>query len=179
MAGLVAFAVLLTLLNLLLIFAVIRRLREHTEQLASLAAGHGSDQNAGLPVGRRVADFSGTTVDGEAISRDLLTGETLVAFLMPGCTPCRKSLPELAETVANWPGGRASTLVVISGDEEKAAEYVATLAPVARVLVEGPDGQVGTAFEAAAYPLFGTVDSHGRVLRSERDPGVLSVVTPV
>ena len=132
-----------------------------------------------MPIGQRVADFSGSTVDGEAVGRDLLTDETLVAFLAPGCDPCRKSLPELVETAAHWPGGRACTLLVISGDEEKAGEYVTTLSPVARVLVEAPDGPVGTAFQADTYPLFGSVDSYGRVLRSELGPAAVLVVTPV
>ncbi|MEV4576761.1 TlpA disulfide reductase family protein [Nonomuraea jabiensis] len=175
MSGLVAIVALvsvLTVLNLLLTFGVIRRLREHTELLAGRATPI-VGETPSLPVGRQVGDFAATTTDGEPVARALLAGDTLVAFLTPGCEPCEESLPHLVEAAKKWPGGRRNTLVVVTGRRDRAADHVERLAPVARVVVEAPDGPIATGFGVTAYPLFGVVDSSGQVLRSETAPAAL------
>ncbi|MBB5785355.1 TlpA family protein disulfide reductase [Nonomuraea jabiensis] len=175
MSGLVAIVALvsvLTVLNLLLTFGVIRRLREHTELLAGRATPIVGEPPS-LPVGRQVGDFAATTTDGEPVARALLAGDTLVAFLTPGCEPCEESLPHLVEAAKKWPGGRRNTLVVVIGRRDRAADHVERLAPVARVVVEAPDGPIATGFGVTAYPLFGVVDSSGQVLRSETAPAAL------
>lgn len=69
-------------LNLVLTVGVIRRLREHTEQLSRVAL---SSPDPILHVGDRVGDFAVTTTDGEQLSDDRFTGRTLVGFFSPGC----------------------------------------------------------------------------------------------
>jgi thiol-disulfide isomerase/thioredoxin len=175
MSGLVAIIVLvtvLTVLNLLLTFGVIRRLREHTDLLANGATPVLGETPA-LSVGRLVEDFAGSTTDGELVARALLTGDTLVAFLTPGCGPCAESLPHLVQAAKKWPGGRRNTMVVVVGTRERATEYVEQLAPVAKVVAEAPDGPIAKGFGVTAYPLFGVVDSSGRVLRSAPAPAAL------
>jgi len=64
-------------LNLVLTLGVIKRLREHTDLLAA-----GSNAPT-IGIGQEVGEFSARTVDGETVSPDLLSGETVVAFLLP------------------------------------------------------------------------------------------------
>lgn len=163
----------LCVLNLLLTFGVIRRLREHGDLIAKGAASGAGGGPPTLPVGQRAAEFTGITTDGAAVSRDLLSGDTLVAFLTPGCTPCQKKLPGLVEAAREWPGGRSKTLAVVIGDPDEAADYVEKLVPVARVVLESPGGEVAAAFGVQSYPLFGVVDRSGKVLRSVLEPGEL------
>lgn len=172
LAALVVLVGMLCLLNLVLSFGVIRRLREHTELLAER-----DSPVPGLPVGSQAADFTATTTDGETVSRDLLSDDTLVAFLTPNCGPCREQLPELAKVAANWPGGRDRTLAVVAGDPVAAAAYVELLSPVARVVVEESlDSSAIRAFEVAGYPLFGLVDRDGTILRSTMAAADLQIV---
>ena len=178
MAVIVAVVVLvgaLCVLNLLLTLGVIRRLREHTDLIAESTSPPPGMPT--LPVGRQVADYTATTTDGEPVSRDDLSGDTLVAFLTPTCKPCQEQMPELAKVAQVWAGGRDHVLVVIIGDSGEAAKYVKTLAPVARVVVEESlDSPITTAFEVAAFPLFGLVDGIGKVLRSTLTPTGLQMM---
>jgi hypothetical protein len=161
----------LSVLNLLLTFGVIRRLREHGQLIADAGIGDGGRGAPTLPVGQRVAEFSGTTTDGIPVSRDLLSGHTLVAFLMTGCEPCQRRLPELVETARAWPGGRDDTLVVVVGEGDAAAEYVDQVAPVTRVVLEPRgSGEITAALSVQGYPQFGVVDSSGTVVQSSFEP---------
>jgi thiol-disulfide isomerase/thioredoxin len=162
-----------SVLNLALTFGVIRRLREHDELIAKGTSG-GTGQQPLLPVGQRSADFTGTTTSGDPVARDLLSGDTLVAFLTPSCTPCQKRIPDLVDAARSWPGGRRDTLTVIVGDADAASEYVEQLAPVAQVVVEQPGGEIVAAFGVEAYPTFSVIDKTGTVLRSAIDPAELA-----
>ncbi|MFG1874753.1 TlpA family protein disulfide reductase [Sphaerisporangium sp. NPDC049003] len=142
----------LVLLDLVLTFGVIRRLREHTEQLGQ--AHHGpTDLICGK--GTEIAGFAAVTTEGEQVSRGLLSGETLVGFLSPTCQPCEKLLPSFVEYAAAMPGGRDQVLVVIADDgpgKEKVPEKVAMVSPYARVVTEGYEGPLHKAFAVSGYP---------------------------
>ncbi|MEV4395610.1 TlpA disulfide reductase family protein [Nonomuraea sp. NPDC049607] len=160
----------LCLFDLVLTLGVVRRLREHTDQLQSLLS-HG-DRSPGRVRGS-VGDFLATTVDGEPVSRDLLTGETLVAFFSPGCTTCRETLPEFVEFARGLPGGRRQVLAVLAGDREDSDEMVRTLTPVARVAVEEFDGELSRAFAVDGFPAHYVVDSTGALLATAPDVALL------
>ncbi|MFI9596338.1 TlpA disulfide reductase family protein [Nonomuraea sp. NPDC052265] len=160
----------LCLFDLVLTLGVVRRLREHTTQLQSLLS-HG-DRSPGR-AGGDVGDFLATTVDGEQVSRDLLTGETLVAFFSPGCTTCRETLPEFVEFARALPGGRRQVLAVLAGDREDSDEMVRTLTPVARVALEDFDGELSRAFAVDAFPSHYVVDSTGALLATAPDVALL------
>jgi len=160
----------LTVLNLLLTFGVIRRLREHTDLLARGAAPAASMDAPDMPVGLQVAEFDGTTTEGEPVGREMLAGDTFVGFVSPGCEPCGERMPELLETLRAWPGGREHAMVVVFGRRKAAAEYVEQLAPVAKVMVEAPNGPIAAAFGVKGFPIFGVVDQAGWVLRSGMEP---------
>lgn len=146
---------LLCLLNLLLTFGVIRRLRQHTEHLNRLAP---TELAPGIGVGEAVGDFQTTTTTGETLSRTGLTGETLVGFFSPGCQPCATQLPHFIELARELPGGRAQALAVVVAGTEAGQDYVDRLAPVARVVTEGPDGVLQAAFQVTGFPMLLRLD---------------------
>lgn len=146
----VAIVAVISLLNLLLIFGVIRRLRDHTERWSQLSHGPGEPI---LRAGSRIGKFTAIATDGDSISSDVLVGRTLVGFFSPGCGPCDSLLPRFVEYALSMPGGRRQVLAVIAGDVEGAAEKIDALRPYARVVVEAHDGAVMTAFGVHAYPV--------------------------
>jgi len=140
---------LVALLNLLLTMGVIRRLRDHTTQLARVAV-HAED--AILPAGSRVGDFEVTTTDGESVSADGLAGRTLVGFFSPGCPACERLLPAFTAYAASVPGGRQRVLAVVVGDSDEVSGHVETMRGYARVVRAGHDAEVLVAFGVRAFP---------------------------
>src|SRR5687767_5951186 len=118
-ASLIALVVLVgtvAVLNLLLTVGVIRRLRQHTGKLGTLEALRGPVPSVMIGEGERMADFAATTTDGEPISRDLLSGQTLVGVLSPSCSACQERLPEFVAKAESFPGGRSQVLAVLAGE---------------------------------------------------------------
>jgi thiol-disulfide isomerase/thioredoxin len=144
----------LCLLNLVLTYGVIRRLREHTELLAQRSAGV-PDAIAGA--GSTVGTFTATTVDGDELAADDLEPGTLVGFFSPGCGACVEQLPKFVDAAAAHPGGQARVLAVVVGAEEDAAEQVALLSPKARVVVAPFGAEIEKAFAVKGYPGFALV----------------------
>lgn len=162
-----------TALNLLLMLGVIRRLRTHT---AMLAAGGGSVASPGLiPAGERVGGFTATTVDGEPVSRDVLTGDTVVAFMKPGCPPCEENLPAFLQLARDTPGGRHRVLAVVAGTAAEAAPMVAQLGPVSQVLFDPEDGPMARAFEVSGYPVYYVIGETGVVRSSAYRPQQIQI----
>ncbi|MFI6456364.1 TlpA disulfide reductase family protein [Streptosporangium amethystogenes] len=182
----------LCLLDLLLTFGVIRRLREHTTHLEKLLG----DSRSGDPfpaLGERVGEFAATTTDGEPVSRDLLAGETVVAFFSPGCGPCREKVPVFVELARERALDRQQLLAVVVDETKEpvgtagtagtqpggveAKEMAEALAPVARVVLEGEEHPVATAFTVHAFPAFCLVDAEGVVRAVTSDLDQLLVAT--
>lgn len=151
----------LCLLDLVLTVGVIQRLRQHTELLNNLQAGAAVGMpDVMLPAGAEVGEFATTTTDGDPVSRELLSGQTLVGFFSPDCQPCKEKLPRFIEAAPGVPGGRQQVLAVVVASPEEAAETTARLSPVARVVVEPHDGPVTSAFGATGFPAFGLLNDH-------------------
>ena len=193
---------LVSLVNLLLTLGVVRRLREHTSQLANIPGPTGA---TGPAIGSTVAAFATRTLDGEPITRDGLADQTLVAFFSPGCAPCEELRPAFVRHAATLPGGRERVLAVLTapdgpgpdrapgqiqgqvqgqvqghaeGQAQVHAEAVAELAAVARVVVEAPGAElVGAAFGVRRYPTLCVVGADGRVVAS--GPSLTALRTPV
>jgi len=154
---------LLCLVDLVLTFGVIRRLRQHAELLSRRMD---RDERILLGAGERVADFAATTFEGEAVSRAGLGGDTLVGFFSPSCAACAERLPDFVDRAARHDGGRARVLAVVVGDASETATQRDLLTPVARVAVEPREGPLATAFAVQGFPAFALVDAAGSVLAS-------------
>ncbi len=147
----VVLATALGLLNLLLTLAVLRRLREAAARERDAASGV-------IGTGRTPGDFAATDTDGRAVGRADLTGRVLVGFFSTTCGACVEELPHFVARAGDMAGGRERVLAVVHGDRPATDEMAGRLADVARVVVEDPDGPVGTAFEVRAYPAWCLLD---------------------
>jgi thiol-disulfide isomerase/thioredoxin len=148
----------LCMINLLLTYGVIRRLRHHTDLLSTRPAGPDAGDLM-LPAGSSVRDFAVTDQDGGGVSPATFAAPTLLAFLSPGCGPCETLLPQFVHAAREWPGGRGQVLAVVAGDGGGAeAAFASRLAPVATVVVEGAQERA-TAFGVRGYPVLCVVDN--------------------
>ncbi|MEV0594838.1 TlpA disulfide reductase family protein [Nonomuraea cavernae] len=146
---------LLAAANLLLTFGLVRRLREHTTELANLrdASRDGSD-SVTLPAGSRVRDFLAESVDGRPVSLDTLGPRPLVGFFSITCAPCKERLPGFVEYAAARTAGPDAVLAVVVGAPEDAADTVELLRPVATVVVETDRGPIQESFGVGGFPAF-------------------------
>ncbi|MFI0453955.1 TlpA disulfide reductase family protein [Actinomadura sp. 6N118] len=119
-----------------------------------------------MPVGEVIGRFDTRTVDGKPVSRDRLSGETLVAFFSPGCDTCLDTLPEFVKYARELEDGSRHVLAVVTGEGEEAPTFVRALQPVAPVVVD-VDEKLSKAFKAKVFPVFCLVDADGKVLASE------------
>jgi hypothetical protein len=130
---------LLGLLNLLLTFGIIRRMRAD-------AGTKGAGPSSGLRPGSAVGEFAVTTIDGEPITNETAIGT--VAFLSAGCVACHDLLPDFVAYAQEQ--GRDNVVAVVAGDDPAT---VSTLAGVARVVTaELNGGPVAAAFRNTWTP---------------------------
>jgi thiol-disulfide isomerase/thioredoxin len=162
----VALVGLLAAFDLLLTVGVIKRLRDHA---ALISAKVTEEAPPGLAVGAEVGSFSVTSTDDEDLTEADLDGDTLVAFFSPNCTPCKEKLPRFTAFAREFAGGRRQVLAVIAGGAEGGERFASELRPVARVVREDYNGEVGAAFQARAYPTLLLVgrDEDGRLVVRE------------
>ena len=166
----------LTLLNALLLFGVIRRLREQGTRQSTLSAP--SARRDLVPAGSLVDDFATVDTDGLPLRRDELPDGVVVAFFSPGCEPCDVLLPHFFAYAKSLPNGPDRALAVVSGTPDETVEAVARLSRVARVVVEPPaGGPMAKAFRVTGYPAVFQLDGAGRVLTSDVTLDRLPVAT--
>ena len=156
----------LCVVDLLLTYGVIRRLREHTGRLAAL----GTEGFASLMAvkGSTVREFSATDRTSTGVSRATFTEQTLVGFFTPGCGPCEALLPRFVGAAERWRELSRPVLAVVAPARGEDT-YVERLAPVARVVVGEDASVVAAAFEVRAYPVVCLVGDGGVVLEDTVD----------
>lgn len=156
----VVLAVILTLLNMLLVFGVIRRLKELQSQLdARPPMGSG---DAGLPAGTPAPELTATTVAGAEVASVDPGRPTLIGFFSPGCAPCSERIPEFVKHAET---GVAAVAVVVTDSPEDGDEYVRRLSSV-DVMVQGPAGEWNQGFAVNSYPTLCLVGPDGVVVAS-------------
>jgi hypothetical protein len=157
-------------LNLLLTLGVIRRLREHTETLATLAAGGGLGPapDLMLPAGQRPAEFHTETVDGAEVSLASLATPALLGFFSLHCEPCREWAPRFVAAARQLPHGRSQALAVVVGEGAGISDEVAELRSVAQVVVEPDNGPVSRAFGVKGWPALCRLDQDGTITTTDR-----------
>ncbi|MCX4822352.1 hypothetical protein OG883_21155 [Streptomyces sp. NBC_01142] len=162
----------LCLFDLLLTFAVLRRLREHTTQIAGLGGQqHFTPYDPMVLVGRKVPDLPGVgggdpgDTGGTDDARD---GSRLVAFFDAQCETCHDHAPVFAVRAR----GR-DAVAVISGDGIKVDQLVGHVAGVASVVRGGQAQRLVDAMEIEAFPTFVQVDAEGVVVHAVNNPAEL------
>lgn len=156
----------LCLLDLLLTFGVVRRLREHTVMLAGQAP-----PLVGLGTGELPAGFSAVTASGEVV-----TGATrlrVVGFFSSGCAACPERVWPFVEYLGGHHIDRDSVLAVVQVSHGELPPYLDQIAEVALVCTEPADGQVARAFKVTGFPAFCLLDADGAVAVSGYDPSSL------
>lgn len=141
---------LLGLLNLLLTVGILRRMRAE-------AGTKGPAPQFGLRPGSPIGEFAATTIDGEPITHETVTGT--VAFFSADCEACHDLLPDFLEYAREQ--GRDNVVAVVAGDDPTT---VGMLAEVARVVTaELTGGPVAAAFSNTWTPTLYVV-SGGHVI---------------
>lgn len=155
----------LCVLDLLLTFGVIRRLREQNETLRTMREQQaGAEPDIALPAGSTVGEFAATATSGEQLSNAYFDGrEALVGFFSPGCEPCKERMPQFIEYATRFEG----RVIAIAADGfGETADLVVRLGEVAEVVVEPEGGSLHKAFGATGYPALCLVAGDGTVLAS-------------
>jgi hypothetical protein len=142
-----------TVLNLVLTYGVIRRLRQHTDLLSKRATP--PSQDLMRPVGTTVDDFDVAADDGGRVVRAGLSGYAAIAFVSPGCQPCTDLTPRLLTA------GRAGHVLAVVLDHPDDAEYRAQLSAAATVIGGAASQPVIDAFGVSGFPAVCRVDDHG------------------
>ena len=164
---------LLCLADLLLTFGVIRRLREHTEQLAGL---RGQDAPVtGLADGEIPEPFTALSISGERLSGP--AGLRVVAFFSAGCSACPERVPAFIDYLRANQIARDSVLAVITSSEPEPVSYQEDIAEVAPVCVEPLDGDIAAAFKVRGFPAFCLLDGAGSVSTFSHEPAELPALT--
>ncbi len=151
----------LCLVNLALLFAVIRKVRllsERVDKVPVMAPA------ALLPAGSLAPEFTAVTTSGESRSlADLAGSRSVVGFFSPGCEPCRTQLPEFIEFAKALPGGPGQALAVVVGETEAAARLAAELDGPSAVVITPRKGTLTAAFSVRGTPAFYLIGPDGRI----------------
>ncbi|MEU0990760.1 redoxin family protein [Streptomyces sp. NPDC005953] len=156
-----------TALNLVLVLAVIRRLRRHEDERKKEYASQGNMQS-GPPVGEPLPTLSAVAIDGSPITSDALRGrEAALTFLTTDCPACVAAAGDLPEFARRTGMDAEQMVVVIAGDETAARSMAASLAGVAGVVLEESSGPLHTRYLIQATPTVVMVDADGTVTYAE------------
>jgi hypothetical protein len=129
--------------NLLITFAMIRRLR------ASEAAAREDADSFRPTVGNVVGEFEVADTAGTPFTADdLANGQHRLAFLLPGCGGCGRVVGELGELTDR------SVIVVVAGtaSEPPAVDMVQSIPEGYRVVLSPVGGPLSQAFHLATFP---------------------------
>jgi hypothetical protein len=143
---------LLVLVDLLLTFAILRRLREHEERLSQL-----SERPVGGPeIGQPLPRFETVTVDGGLLdSTALLGGESVVAVFSTSCHGCEQQAPRFVEVASQMAltGRRIITLLIDDGQQED-HPLRQVLSRAGLLVIESHDGSLKAAIGPQLLPSY-------------------------
>lgn len=135
----------ITIANVLLTAAVIRRLAAHERKFAALAPMLAAP--GGLAPGEAVPAFLAESAGGERVDEShLFPGPAAVAFFSGTCDACLAHAPEFAALAADVPA-----LAVLSGDNEALSR---ALGAVTTVREPEPGGALASAFRVDTFPTY-------------------------
>src|ERR1022692_1555422 len=159
----------LCLLDLLLTFGVIRRLREHTEMLST--GGMPDMPVIGLASGEPVAAFSALALGGELLNG--ATGLRVAGFFSSACSACPERVGPFMEYLAGHRVARESMLSVVVTPENGLPPYADRLSEAGQVCAVQQDSDVVKAFKVSGFPAFCLLDADGALVTASYDPARL------
>jgi peroxiredoxin len=156
--------------NLVLTFAVLRRLREQDERIGKLEGGAPARDEL---IGREPAPFSVVTADGGVLTHeDLSARPVLVGFFSSGCEPCHTQSAPFRQAVVDGRLAGYRVVAVVDGPPGEDRQLVETVG-AAEALIEGPQAQtIAAAFGVVGFPSFVELSS-GRVIRASPAFGLI------
>jgi hypothetical protein len=149
----VALLALLTLANIGLTVAVIRRLAAHERKLARFTE---FTPPSGLTPGEAVPNFLAETYDGRRVDESVLADRSAVAFFSATCDACAAHAPEFAAV----PGTK---LAVLTGEGPTGPAILAALDGVPVVREANVGGPLAQSFRVDTFPTYFAVE-HGHVM---------------
>jgi hypothetical protein len=158
-------------LNLILTFGVIRRLKEHVHLLAALRATTGLSTGKGfVEPGERPQPFSATTIDGQGIDETSLTEQvTIVAFFSPDCASCKDWIPRFVVAAQAVVAGSGRAIAVVAAPDLDAVEAREALLEHTDVVLEDFDGPIHHAFSVSGYPSLCKIGPGGTVISATNE----------
>ena len=161
---------LLCLLNLLLTFGVVRRLREHTTQLAARSTPRTSVTE--LVPGERPASYQAEAESGAPITED--SGLRMMAFFSSECSICPERVPMFVDYLRVHGVPRERAAAVLCGPDTDKAPYRPVLREVAMVGDDGDEGPLAKAFRIVGFPAFVLLEPDGTIRETHYDPTSMS-----
>lgn len=159
----VALLALLTLANIGLTVAVIRRLAAHERKLARFTE---FAPPSGLSPGEAVPNFLAETNDGRRVDESALADRAAVAFFSATCDACAMHAPEFAAV-------SGTKLAVLTGDGPTGPTILAALTDVPVVREANVGGPLAQAFRVDTFPTYFAVE-HGHVMAAVSSADELS-----
>lgn len=161
---LMALVVVLTVLclgNLLLTFAVVRRLRVHEEKMATIAL---PESDLETLVGRRLPELAIGDGDGSVSPAVTVAGERLVGLFSAGCRAC----VEQARQFQRHPDpDRVAVVVLGAADADMAEELLVALDGAPAIVSEPASSRIADELGVSAFPVLLRVDESDVVVRAE------------
>ncbi|MFC8195728.1 hypothetical protein ACFUTV_10020 [Streptomyces sp. NPDC057298] len=155
---------LLCVFDLLLTFAVLRRLREHSAELGRLTMQQPTYRmyDPQVLVGTTAPELPGAS------------GARLVAFFDANCDSCHDHAPEFAGMARSY----ENALAIVSGKGLAAEELVTVVGPDTP-LVRGEEAQaLIDAVGLKAFPTFLFIEADGTIAQAVTEPGALARPVP-
>ncbi|MES2209563.1 MAG: redoxin domain-containing protein [Chloroflexota bacterium] len=119
----------------------------------------------GIAVGSPAPPFSGTTLDGEALSlADVRGRPVIVNFWGPSCIPCREEFALFIDQLDRHQADGLALIGILMFDPPAPAREFADANGATWPTIDDPDGSIRTAYRAVARPQTYFID-RGGVLR--------------
>jgi hypothetical protein len=172
----VALTAALCLVNLLLTFGVLGRLREHAKLLGEPRM---PSEVMGLLPGEAPGAFTAVSSTGRQVCNT--TGVRVAAFFSTECSVCSERVKPFISYVSTRKISQERVLAVIVANGapnggDLTSSYVKQLASVATVCSEQHDGGISAAFKVNGFPAFCLLDDDGLLTASGYDPAMLSAL---
>ncbi|URM95311.1 hypothetical protein LUW76_13850 [Actinomadura madurae] len=154
----------LCILDMLMTFAVLRRLRDHSTRFAMLSFAEKLGDTGYLErfENRRFPEFSVTTTGKVGLSSGSMVGRSWsIGFFSAGCAPCHEQAPAFGAL------GTDAALAVVTGTGRDAEELL-DLLPGEAMAVTGADAAaLAELLDVTMFPTFLEVNVSGRIVRAD------------